>query len=46
MKIVQEMIERKQGRINRAILAPLIKVMEIIKPTSHIVISLYPERHR
>jgi len=37
-EIVQEMIERKQGRINRAILAPLIKAMEIIEPTSHIEI--------
>ena len=35
-EIVQEMIERKQGHINRAILAPLIKTMEIIEPVTHI----------
>lgn len=37
-EIVQEMIDRKQGHINRAILIPLIKTMEIIEPSSHIAI--------
>ncbi len=37
-EIVQEMINRKQGHINRTILIPLIKTMEIIKPSSHIEI--------
>ena len=30
--IVQEVIDRKQGHIDRAILTPLIKAMEIIEP--------------
>lgn len=42
-EIVQEMIERKQGHINRAILAPLIKAMEIIEPASHIEICRDPD---
>lgn len=29
-EIVQEMVDRKQGHINRTILVPLIKAMEII----------------
>ena len=36
--IVQEMINRKQGHINRAILSPLIKAMEIIEPVTHVEI--------
>lgn len=31
-EIVQEMIDRKQGHINRTILAPLIRAMEIRLP--------------
>lgn len=37
-EIVKEMIDRKQGHINRAVLVPLIKAMEIIEPSSHIEI--------
>lgn len=37
-EIVQEMVNRKQGHINRTILVPLIKAMEIIEPSSHIEI--------
>lgn len=37
-EIIQEMIDRKQGRINRTILIPLIKTMEIIESSSHIEI--------
>ena len=37
-EIVQEMISRKQGHINRAILSPLIKAMEIIEPITHVEI--------
>ena len=37
-EIIQEMIDRKQGHINRTILIPLIKTMEIIEPSSHIEI--------
>ena len=36
--IVQEMISRKQGHINRTILSPLIKAMEIIAPVTQIEI--------
>lgn len=32
------MISRKQGYINRAILSPLIKAMEIIEPVTHVEI--------
>ncbi len=42
-EIVQEMIDRKQGRINRTILIPLIKTMEIIEPYSHIEICRDPD---
>lgn len=35
-EIVQEMISRKQGNINRKILTPLVKVMEIIEPISEV----------
>lgn len=42
-EIVQEMIDRKQGRINRTILIPLIKTMEIIEPSSHIAICRDPD---
>ncbi len=35
-EIVQEMINMKQGHINREILSPLIKVMEIIEPVTHV----------
>lgn len=42
-EIVQEMIDRKQGHINRTILAPLIKAMEIIEPSSHIKICRDPD---
>ncbi|MCM1047798.1 MAG: putative toxin-antitoxin system toxin component, PIN family [Clostridiales bacterium] len=37
-EIVQEMIDRKQGNINRAILSPLIKALEIIEPVTHVEI--------
>lgn len=42
-EIVQEMIDRKQGHINRTILVPLIKAMEIITPSSHIEICRDPD---
>ena len=41
-EIVQEMINRKQGHINREILSPLIKVMEIIEPVTHVRICRDP----
>lgn len=33
------MIDRKQGHINRDILIPLIKALEIIEPVTHVEIS-------
>jgi len=42
-EIVQEMINRKQGHINRAILSPLIKIMEIIEPITHVEICRDPD---
>lgn len=42
-EIVQEMIERKQGNINRNLLTPLIKTMELIETTSHIEMSRDPD---
>ncbi len=40
---VQEMIERRQGHIDRSILAPLISALEIIEPVSEIKISRDPD---
>ncbi len=40
---VQEMIERKQGHIDRSILTPLISTLEIIEPVSDIKISRDPD---
>lgn len=45
-EIVQEMIERKQGHINRAILTPLISVMEIIEPVSRIELCRDPDDNK
>ncbi len=45
-EIVQEMIDRKQGHINRMILTPLIKEMEIIEPTTHIEICSDPDDNK
>jgi len=42
-EIVQEMIDRKQGHINRDILVPLIRAMEIIEPVSQIKMSRDPD---
>ena len=45
-EIVQEMIDRKQGHINRAILGPLIKAMEIIEPVTQIEICRDPDDNK
>jgi putative PIN family toxin of toxin-antitoxin system len=42
-EIVQEMIERKQGHINKSILAPLIKALKIIEPVTHVKLSRDPD---
>lgn len=45
-EIVQEMISRKQGHINRAILSPLIKAMEIIESVTHVEICRDPDDNK
>ena len=45
-EIVQEMIDRKQGHIDRTILVPLIKAMEIIEPISHVEICRDPDDNK
>lgn len=45
-EIVQEIINRKQGHINRGILSPLIKAMEIIEPVTHISICRDPDDNK
>ena len=45
-EIIQEMIDRKQGRINRNILTPLVKAMEIIEPVTHVEISRDPDDNK
>lgn len=42
-EIVEEMVNRKQGHLNRTILAPLIQTMEIIEPVSHIEVCRDPD---
>ena len=42
-EIVEEMIDRKQGHLNRTILAPLIQTLEIIEPVSHIEVCRDPD---
>ena len=42
-EIVEEMIDRKQGHLNKTILAPLIQTMEIIEPVSHIEVCRDPD---
>lgn len=46
VEIVQEMIVRKQGHIDKSILSPLIKVIEIINPISHIEICRDPDDNK
>lgn len=42
-EIIQEMINRKQGHIDKAILTPLIKAMDIIEPVTHVKICRDPD---
>ena len=43
---VQEMIDRKQGHIDSAILSPLIQVLEVIEPITHVEICRDPDDDR
>lgn len=45
-EVVQEMIDRKQGHINKTILVPLIKTIDIIEPSSHIEICRDPDDNK
>ena len=45
-EIVQEMICRKQGHINKAILSPLIHAMEIIEPITRVEICRDPDDNK
>ena len=45
-EIVQEMIDRKQGHINKAILTPLINALEIIEPITHVEICRDPDDNK
>ena len=45
-EIVQEMIGRKQGHIDRAILTPLINALDIIEPITHIEICRDPDDNK
>ena len=43
LEIVDEMITRKQGHIDRNILSPLIQVLEIIEPKTRMELSRDPD---
>ena len=43
---MQEMINRKQRNINRAILSPLIKTIEIIEPVTRVEIYRDPDDNK
>ncbi|MCM1100210.1 MAG: putative toxin-antitoxin system toxin component, PIN family [Clostridium sp.] len=45
-EVVQEMVSRKQGHINRTILSPLIKAMEIIEPVTQVEICRDPDDNK
>ena len=45
-EIVQEMIDRKQGHLDKAILTPLINAMEIIEPITHVEICRDPDDNK
>ena len=43
LEIVDEMVSRKQGTINRDILSPLIRSLEMIEPQTHVEVSRDPD---
>ena len=45
-EIVNEMINRKQGRLNRNILSPLIEKLSLIMPTSDVDICRDPDDNK
>ena len=42
-EIVQEMIDRKQGHINRQLLAPLVQALKIVEPQTFVELSRDPD---
>lgn len=44
--IVQEMIARKQGHINKTILTPLIKAMKVVESITHVEICRDPDDNK
>ena len=42
-EIVQEMFDRKQGHINRQLLAPLVQALEVVEPVTHVELSRDPD---
>ncbi len=43
LEIIDEMIKRKQGRINKTLLYPLIHALEMIEPNAHVELSRDPD---
>ena len=43
LEIVEEMISRKQGSIDKNILSPLIRSLEMIEPRTHVELSRDPD---
>ena len=43
LEIIDEMLSRKQGKINRNLLTPLVDSLEVIETESHIEVSRDPE---
>lgn len=46
LEIVEEMINRKQGNIDKNILLPFINILEIIESKSHIEVSRDPDDNK
>ena len=42
-EIVEEMIDRKQGKLERSLLAPFISALELIEPISEIAVCRDPD---
>lgn len=42
-EIIQEMIDRKQGHINRRLLTPLVQVLKIVEPQTFVELSRDPD---
>ena len=45
-EIVEEMINRKQGHINRNLLSPLIQKLELVQPVSNIDVCRDPDDNK